>query len=74
MQSGLLSKHCTGQAESRAVSTLAGQGTVAVLKSPRQWPMKCSGEEKGRFSPSEPQVYSASLSCSQSLKTDKYFH
>lgn len=53
MQSGLLSKHCTGQAESRAVSTIAGQGTVAVLKSPRQWPMKCSGEEKGRFSPSE---------------------
>lgn len=35
-----------GQTESRAVSTVAGQGTVAVFKSSRQWPMERSGEGK----------------------------
>lgn len=62
MESGLLSKHCTGQAESRAVSTIAGQGTVVVLKSPRQWPMKCSGEEK-----EDSHLLSSGLQCEPQL-------
>lgn len=62
-----------GQTESRAVSTVAGQGTVAVFKSSRQWPMERSGEGKGRFSSSELQVYSGSLSCSQSFKQTNTF-